>query len=79
MLQCPNYLCPRSSGTWRRFCLLLAVVMVVLSGYAAPMARAQDRSSEDLRRLNQSVEALIKRVSPSVVQILVGLWSPRRR
>lgn len=76
MRQCPNYLSSQGSGTWPRFCPRLAVVIFVLCGYAAPMARAQDRSSEDLRRLNQSVDALIKRVSPSVVQILVTGYGP---
>ena len=72
MRQCPNYLSSRSSGTSRRFRLPLAVVSVVFLGYRAPLARAQERSSEDLRRLNQSVDALVKRVSPSVLQILVS-------
>ncbi|HEX8879519.1 MAG TPA: trypsin-like peptidase domain-containing protein [Candidatus Acidoferrum sp.] len=76
MRQCPNYPGSKSSGTWRRFCALLAAVIFVLWGYGAPMARAQDRSSEELRRLNQSVDALIKRVSPSVVQILVTGYGP---
>ena len=75
MRQCPNYLSPESFGTWRRRGLLGAVIFVSL-GYAAPIARAQDRSSDDLRRLNQSVDVLIKRVSPSVVQILVTGYGP---
>jgi len=48
----------------------------VALGYAPLIARAQDRPSEDLRRLNQSVDALIRRVSPSVVQILVTGYGP---
>jgi len=50
MLPCPNYLSPKNSGTGRRFCLILAVVVLVPLGYLAPNARAQDRPSEDLRR-----------------------------
>jgi serine protease Do len=76
MLQFPNYRGSKDSGTWRRCWSLLAVGTLVFSGYAAPIARAQDRSSGDLRQLNQSVDALIKRVSPSVVQILVTGYGP---
>ena len=72
MRQFPNEL---SSNTSRRFRPLLAVVVLVFLGHRARLARAQERSS-DLRRLNQSVDALIKRVSPSVVQILVTGYGP---
>jgi len=43
---------------------------------ASSRAQAQDRSTDALRRLNESVEALIRRVSPSVVQILVTGYGP---
>jgi serine protease Do len=39
-------------------------------------AMAQDRSSDALHKLNESIDALIKRVSPSVVQILVTGYGP---
>jgi serine protease Do len=39
-------------------------------------AQAQDHSTDELRRLNDSVEALIRKVSPSVVQILVTGYGP---
>jgi serine protease Do len=38
--------------------------------------RTQERWEESLRQLNDSVEALIKRVTPSVVQILVTGYGP---
>jgi serine protease Do len=76
MRQCPNCLSSQSSRTSRRSRSLLAVVTFVFLGYRAPLARAQERSSDDLRRLNQSVDALVKRVSPSVVQILVSGYGP---
>src|SRR5207302_10270783 len=38
--------------------------------------RAQDHSTDALRKLNESVAALIKKVSPSVVQILVTGYGP---
>jgi serine protease Do len=37
---------------------------------------AQDRGDNTLRKLNESIEALIKKVSPSVVQILVTGYGP---
>ena len=76
MLECPNDLSGKGSGTRRCFRPLLAGLSCVFLGSAAPRARAQDRLSDDLRKLNQSVDALIKRVSPSVVQILVTGYGP---
>src|SRR3989440_10637653 len=38
--------------------------------------QAQDHSADALRKLNESVDALIKKVSPSVVQILVTGYGP---
>jgi serine protease Do len=38
----------------------------------APAARGQTRSDDTLHKLNESVDALIRKVSPSVVQILVA-------
>src|SRR5215469_3211941 len=55
---------------------ILALAALSLSVPGAWIARSQDRSLEDLRKLNQSVDALIKRVSPSVVQILVTGYGP---
>src|SRR5467141_1652989 len=46
---------------------ILALFMV----FHGTSASAQDRSDNALRKLNESVDALIKKVSPSVVQILV--------
>src|ERR1700739_1616510 len=45
-----------------------AFLLPMLSG---TRAGAQERSLEELRRIDEGVDALIKRVSPSVVQILV--------
>ena len=56
---------------------VLVILLLQLVGPAGTKtARAQDRSLENLRNLNQSVDALIKRVSPSVVQILVTGYGP---
>ena len=50
-------------------CMLLAVLSV------RPVA-AQDRSTDTLHKFNESVDTLIKKVSPSVVQILVTGYGP---
>src|SRR5580765_1735905 len=53
----------------RRSLSCLALLAIHLS--VAGSSSAQDRSDNTLRKLNESVDALIKKVSPSVVQILV--------
>jgi len=42
----------------------------------AASAQSRDHSTDALRKLNESVDALIKKVSPSVVQILVTGYGP---
>ena len=51
----------------------LSLFVPILSGTSA---RAQQRPMDELRRFDESVGALIKRVSPSVVQILVTGYGP---
>ncbi len=55
------------------FCI---VILAFLTATSAAPAAAQDRSDNTLRKLNESVDALIKKVSPSVVQILVTGYGP---
>jgi len=63
-----------------RYCLhmrFLAIAAAVAFAAAPPnVATAQDRGDNTLRKLNESVDALIKKVSPSVVQILVSSYGP---
>jgi serine protease Do len=47
-----------------------------LAALASCPTQAQDRSGDALHKLNESVDALIKKVSPSVVQILVTGYGP---
>ncbi|HEX8764277.1 MAG TPA: trypsin-like peptidase domain-containing protein [Candidatus Acidoferrum sp.] len=54
----------------------LALASLFFLGLCPSNAGAQDRSLDHLRNLNQSVDALIKKVSPSVVQILVTGYGP---
>src|SRR5215472_2367751 len=54
--------------------ILLAGAAAV--GFGTAAARAQERSADSLHKLNESVDALIKKVSPSVVQILVTGYGP---
>jgi serine protease Do len=55
---------------------LLILVISVSVAFCAASASAQDRSADTLHKLNESVDALIKKVSPSVVQILVTGYGP---
>jgi len=56
---------------WLR--LLVAGLAPIL---CMPAGRAQETSGDSLHKLNESVNALIKKVSPSVVQILVTGYGP---
>ena len=53
-----------------------AATLALLMVFCGTSAAAQDRSDNTLRKLNESVDALIKKVSPSVVQILVTGYGP---
>lgn len=65
--------CSRSIRVKSAF--FVGTLAFLMSFQSAPIA-AQDRSDNTLRRLNESVDALIKKVSPSVVQILVTGYGP---
>jgi len=53
-----------------------AATLVLFMVFRGTSAAAQDRGDNTLRKLNESVDMLIKRVSPSVVQILVTGYGP---
>jgi serine protease Do len=55
---------------------LLAVATAAFVATFPSEVTAQNRSDNTLRKLNESVDALIKKVSPSVVQILVTGYGP---
>jgi serine protease Do len=62
-----------------RFRIAMALASLTVATIAAfpPLARAQNRPDDNtLRKLNESVDALIRKVSPSVVQILVTGYGP---
>jgi serine protease Do len=59
----------------RAACLAVAATWSVATLCSTPTS-AQDRSGDTLHKLNESVDALIKKVSPSVVQILVTGYGP---
>jgi serine protease Do len=65
---------PRSAP--RLLSALCGSALFLLIQLPAAHAQAQDHSADALRKLNESVGALIKRVSPSVVQILVTGYGP---
>jgi serine protease Do len=52
------------------FCLMVPLVPM---GF---QAMAQERATDELHKMNESVDALIKKVSPSVVQVLVTGYGP---
>jgi serine protease Do len=63
----------------RHFLRLRFLAVVAAAAFAAALpsaARAQDHGDNTLRKLNESVDALIRKVSPSVVQILVTGYGP---
>jgi len=63
--------------TIRNSNLLLALSVVAVSLAAAGPARAsEDVSPDPLRKFSDSIEALVKRVTPSVVQVLVTGYGP---
>jgi serine protease Do len=65
----------RSCSIRAKGAFFVGIFAFLMSVQSAPIA-AQDRSDNALRKLNESVAALIKKVSPSVVQILVSGYGP---
>jgi serine protease Do len=59
-----------------RLRVLIAVATAPLIAAMPNVARAQQSGDNTLRKLNESVDALIKKVSPSVVQVLVTGYGP---
>src|SRR6266851_4285395 len=55
---------------------LPAAILLFFAVFHGAFATAQDRNENTLRKFNESVDALIKKVSPSVVQILVTGYGP---
>jgi serine protease Do len=63
--------CTWRLGRFQWIPALLAAACLVLPGPAAGQGARSARSPDALHQLNDSIEALVQRVSPSVVQILV--------
>ena len=55
---------------------LPAAILLFFGAFVGAFASAQERNDNTLRKFNESVDALIKKVSPSVVQILVTGYGP---
>src|SRR5712691_13391268 len=55
---------------------LPAAILLFFATFRGAFVTAQDRNENTLRKLNESVDALIRKVSPSVVQILVTGYGP---
>jgi serine protease Do len=66
-----------ATRTSKRSAVRSALVATALAvAFSSAPAHPQDRSADTLHKLNESVDALIKKVSPSVVQILVAGYGP---
>jgi serine protease Do len=67
-----SYECNQKRAGWqRRIPVLLCIVCLASSGTAAGQAPGNARPPDALHQLNDSVEKLVRRISPSVVQVLV--------
>lgn len=55
---------------------LPATILLLFATLDGSLGFAQERNDNTLRKFNESVDALIKKVSPSVVQILVTGYGP---
>lgn len=53
-----------------------AAMLALFAAFSGSSAAAQDRADNTLRKLNESMDGLIKKVSPSIVQILVTGYGP---
>lgn len=56
--------------------IVFAMGCILLLSVSAERAQAQGKSTDELRRMNDAVGELIRKVSPSVVQILVTGYGP---
>jgi serine protease Do len=56
--------------------LLFSFAFLLPPGIVAGQARQESRPSDALHQLNDSIEALVQRISPSVVQIMVTGYGP---
>ena len=65
-----------SSNSKRVRSAAAVTILGLFVAFHGTSAAAQDRGDNALRKLNESVDALIKKVSPSVVQILVSGYGP---
>jgi serine protease Do len=65
----------RKRGRERRM-LSMALAFCIVGGFVASRARAQTQTDDTLHKLNESVDTLINKVSPSVVQIVVTGYGP---
>jgi serine protease Do len=63
----------RTARVVRALCSCVAILLIHLP---AAKGQSQDHPPDELHKLNESVDALVKKVSPSVVQILVTGYGP---
>jgi serine protease Do len=61
---------------WALKLLMMVATVCACGSLAGEQTKAQTRADDALHKLNESVDALINKVSPSVVQILVTGYGP---
>src|SRR3984957_13326060 len=71
----PNFVGKRRTGRGAWVAKVLIIAIMFFAPRAGAQAAQSAHSSDALHQLNDSVEALVQRVSPSVVQILVSGFS----
>lgn len=76
MFQPNGFLAPKILEVRRRSYPVFFVMILLLLGPVGTIVKGQDHALDNLRNLNQSVDVLIKKVSPSVLQILVTGYGP---
>jgi serine protease Do len=76
MFESNSYLTIGGRPTSRLSRALCGSALFLLVHLPAAVAQSRDHSFDELHKLNESVNALIKKVSPSVVQILVTGYGP---
>ena len=64
-------------GFRRAGCALSISLLLAAGAFAQPVARQQAPAADPLVRMNESLDALTKKVWPSIVQIVVSSFGPQ--
>ncbi|HEY7170383.1 MAG TPA: trypsin-like peptidase domain-containing protein [Vicinamibacterales bacterium] len=67
---------PATTSTRHKYFVIVFLIAAMVIAAAPPARASEDVSPEPLRKFSESIEALVKRVAPSVVQVLVTGYGP---